>query len=357
MKKLTGIMILGLAALAIASCGGGNQETVVEEKAVSVTVAPASISDIAISRTYTGTLEGWRQARIYASIPEAVVELPVKEGSEVQAGQAVIILDKGGSASRVRQAEAVYQEAKDNFDKMSRLYQQGAISEQTYNNLRTNLDVAKANYEAARQQVELTSPITGLLTDLSVNIGQYVPLGTPLATVAQTDRMRLTIFVDGRSASFLREGQDARVSVAAVAATDSDFEGTVTEVARSADPETRLFRVELRIDNNDRKLSPGMFARATIVVRELDDVLTIPREALFFTEGLAKVFTIDDSCRAREQSIEVGESTLEKYQVVSGLNSGENVIVLGRNLVESGGLVRIMEDTSSVSIVEDSRER
>ncbi len=353
MRNLNAILLLPLLAIIALSCGGKKQQVTVQEKPVPVTVQPAAISNITINKTYTGTLEGWRQARIYASIPEAVVELPVQEGNEVQVGQSIIILNQEGRASQVRQAKAMYQEAKDNFEKMSRLYEQGAISEQTYNNLKTAMDVAKANYESARQQIELTSPISGILTDLSVNIGQYVPLGTPLATVAQVDRMRMTFFVDGQSASFLRNGQKANVTVAAGSSAVTDFEGTVTEVARSADPETRLFRIELQIDNRKRKLSPGMFVRANIAVQELDKILAVPKEAVFFTEGIAKVYTINDSSRAVEQSIEVGENTIDKYQVISGLSAGDNVIVLGRNKVEGGTLVKVVEDTSSTSMAEE----
>ncbi|OGC91021.1 MAG: hypothetical protein A2W25_08055 [candidate division Zixibacteria bacterium RBG_16_53_22] len=357
MKRLNNIIILNLLAMAILSCGGKKREVAVEEKAVPVTVAPAAFSDITVSKTYTGSLEGWKQARIYASIPEAVVELPFAEGSEVQAGQAVIVLDREGPASQLRQATAVYQDAKDNFDKMSRLYEQGAISEQTFNNMKTNLDVARANYEAARQQVELTSPISGILTDLAVNIGQYVPLGVPLATIAETGKMRMTVYVDGRSAPFLKAGQKAQISISSVGGVDTSIEGSVREVARSADPETRLFRTELHIDNRQGRLSPGMFARAVIVVEKLTNVLTVPREAVFFTEGIPKVFVIDEKNRARELGLEVGQSTLERYQVISGLNEGQNVIVLGRNQVENGSLVKVMEDLNAVTDApEETRE-
>jgi RND family efflux transporter MFP subunit len=350
MKAAMRNMIVLTILLALISCGG-KKEAAVEEKPVAVTISPATISSMSVTKTYTGTIEGWRQARIYASIPEAVVELPVYEGREVSAGQPVIILDKEGRASQVPQAKAVYDDAKDNYEKMTRLYQQGAISEQTYNNLKTNLDVAKANYEAARQQVELTSPISGVLTDLAVNIGQYVSLGVPLATIAQVDKMRMTFFVDSRSASFLKQGQLAKIEVEAIGALSS--QGKITEVARSADPETRLFKVETQIDNSDRRLNPGMFARATITVNELSNVLTIPREAVFTTEGIAKVYRLKDN-RASEQSIEIGEGTLSSYQVISGLNEGENVIVLGRDQVSDGTLVKVVEQSGNST--ESSKE-
>lgn len=355
MIKAFNVLLILLSTAAIFSCGGKKQEVAIEEKPVAVTIETASVSNISLSKTYTGTLEGWRQAKIYASIPEAVVELPFQEGNAVEAGQAVIILDKEGPASQLQQARAVYQDAKDNFEKMSRLFEQGAISEQTYNNLRTNLDVARANYEAARQQVELTSPISGILTDLAVNIGQYAPLGSPLATVAQTSKLRLTLYVDSRSASFLKVGQRAEITVESLESLNSSVEGVVTEVARSADPETRLFRVELQIDNSQRKLSPGMFARANIVVEELRNILLIPREAVFSTEGIAKVFTLDGD-RARERSISIGEGNNEYYHVISGIKEGESVIVLGRNHVSEGTLVKVVEGQGATVVAEESKE-
>jgi RND family efflux transporter MFP subunit len=178
----------------------------------------------------------------------------------------------------------------------------------------------------------------------------------PLATVAQTDKLRMTIYVDGRSASFLSAGQKAIISLAAAGAGQSDFEGEIIEIARSADPDTRLFRVELQIDNKDRNLNPGTFARAEIIVQELDSVLTVPHEAVFFTEGIPKVYAISSSSKAEERSIQIGENTLEKYQVLSGLAEGDKVIVLGRGQVENGSPVMVMEQVSPSSSQGNSRE-
>ncbi|HBC47775.1 MAG TPA: hypothetical protein DEO84_10815 [candidate division Zixibacteria bacterium] len=341
MKKINlTLPTLALAAILLVSCGAKKKELVVE-KPIAVTVAAAARNNITLSKTYTGTLEGFKQAKIYSSIPEAVVGLPVSEGSSVDAGQPIVLLDKNGPTSQYKQAEAMYLDAKDNFEKMGNLFQQGAISEQTYNGVKTNFEVARANYTAAKQQVELTSPISGILTDLSVNIGQYAPMGVPLATVAQTDKMRLTIYIDARGASYIKNGQRAIVTIDAAKTSSSDFEGTVTEVAKSADPDTRLFRVEIQINNSERLLSPGMYARATITVSELNDVLTVPREAVYMVEGISKVYILSADNRARERTITVGEETPEAAQIISGLSQGENVILLGRSEVEDGSLVKV----------------
>lgn len=329
--------VVGIGAF---SCAREKSEVVVEEKAVPVTVSVIERRNLTVERIFTGSLEGIRQAQIFGSIPEAVVGLPVPEGSAVEAGQPVILLDKDGSYSRYNQSKAMFEEARDNYEKMNKLYEQGAVSEQGFTNAKTAYEVARANFTAARQQVELTSPISGILTNLSVNIGEFVPLGIPLATIAQNDKMRLTIYVDGQSASHLKKGQKARVHVEILGRGAPQFEGMVAEVSRSADISTRLFKVELHIDNSHGRLRPGMFARASIAVAELKSVLIVPAEAVFTVEGVEKVFKLNGD-RAMERDVKVGEKTLEYAQIISGLFEGDSVIVIGRNLIEDSSLVRI----------------
>jgi membrane fusion protein (multidrug efflux system) len=338
-RKIITMIIIAGSVLSF-SCGENEAEVAREEKAIAVTVEQAVLRDLGIQRVFTGTLEGVRQAQIFASIPEAVVDLPVSEGSVVKAGQPVIFLDKRGSFSRYNQSKAVYLEAKDNFEKMGRLYEQGAVSEQAFNNAKTGFEVASANFTAARQRVELTSPINGVLTDLSVNIGEFVPLGIPLATIAQTDMMRMTFYVDGKSVKNIKVGQVAEITVDIIEAGEPQFRGTVTEVSKSADPATRLFRVELKIDNESGAIKPGMFARARITVADLKSVLTVPKEAVFSVEGVWKTFLFEGS-RAAERTITVGETTSKYAHVLSGIGRGDTVIVIGRNLIEDGSPVKI----------------
>ncbi len=343
MIKILRLLLITTVIMATSTCGDKKAEVAVEEKSIPITVSLAESGDLAIVKTYSGTLEGEKQAEIVASIHEAIVELPVSEGDRVSAGQVIIMLDKNGSASNYNQAYALYLEAKDNFQKMTKLLEQGAVSEQTYISARTGFEVAQANFKAAGRQVELTSPISGILTELSVNVGEYAPVGIPIATVAQTDKIRLTLFVDGRGAGFIKKGQRAAVTVESIGNTDREFIGFVAEVSGSADPQTRLFRVEINIDNQSGELAPGMFARAEIVVNQLESILIVPREAVFSVEGVYKVYQLEGD-RAREQTIYIGESTSNSIQIVSGLADGDTVVVIGRNLVEDGSLVKIAGD-------------
>ena len=317
-------MLLAIVLIAEGCDGGKKTENAVQKVAVEVT--PIGRGDITVTKTYSGTLEGARESKIYVSIPERIVELPVSEGQYVKKGQPIIMLDKLGVTSQYNQAFAYYQNSKDNYEKMKRLYEQQAISEMDFRGARTAFEVSEANFNAAKEAVELSSPIDGIVTDISVNLGQQAPLGVAIATVASTLKMRLTIFVGSTEISKLSVGKQAKVAVDS----NEPITATITEHASSADPETRLFRVELEMANPDGILKPGMYARAHIVTDDLKQVLVVDNNALFAEEGITKAYIVEnDSAFAR--SIEIGPSDGQKTQVLSGLTQGQLVITAGKS--------------------------
>jgi membrane fusion protein (multidrug efflux system) len=328
MKKIrySSLLILVVVGL-IAGCGNNKKNEAITQK-IAVEVAPVVRGDITVVKTYSGTLEGARQSKIYASIPERVVELPVSEGQYVKKGQPIIKLDKLGVSSRYNQAYAYYQHSKDNYEKMERLYNQKAISEMDYKSAKTAFEVAEADFNAARESVELSSPIDGIVTDITVNLGQQAPLGVPIATVASTARMRVTIFVGSGEITRVKIGQEAKVTIDS----NEPIISTISELASSADPETRLFRVELEMDNPQGVLRPGMFARAQIVVDDLKQVVVVNNNALFSEEGIAKTYIVRNDT-AYAQSIEIGPGDGQITQVLSGLELGQKVVTTGKEVL------------------------
>ena len=338
------LAVYGISLIIIGSCGGDKQESATVQK-IAVEVALVQRGDLSIEKTYSGTLEGAKQSIIYAVIPERVMSIPVTEGSYVKKGQPIILLDKSGVASRYNQANAVYQNAKDNYEKMSRLYEQKAISEMNYKSARMAFDVAKADFEAAQATVELSAPIDGIVTEIAVNLGEQVPLGVPIATVANTNKMRLTVYVGNKEIEKLRVGSQARVFIDS----NEPILAAIVETSKSADPETRLFRVELEMENSKNMLKPGMYARAEITVENLDDILVVDNRAIFSEEGISKVYCVEDGI-ARIRSIEIGGTDGKITQVLSNLENGQQVVVVGKSSLRDATPVILPEkDTENVS--------
>ena len=344
MKIINSTVVIGLGLLLITGCGKKEQKTAAEKK-VAVEVESVQRGDITIGKIFTGTLEGARQSKIYAVIPERVMDLPVSEGSFVKSGDPIIVLDKGGTSSKYHQAQAMLVNARDNYNKMKNLYDQKAISEMAYINAKTSYDVAEADFQAAKAAVELSVPISGVVTDISVNIGDQAPLGTPIATVANIDKMRLTVYVGGSEVAKLKIGRKARVYID----TQNPIDAKIIEIASSADPETRLFRVELEMDNSARKLKPGMFAKAEIMVDDLKDIVYANNNAIFIEDGIPKVYYVQNDT-AYIKTIEVGPNDGVNTQVLNGLEPGQTVVTVGKSNLRDGVPVIITNGKDSADV-------
>ena len=185
-----GVMLA--AVLLLGGCGGGESEAVVDVR-VPVLVESVSRDDLKVVRTYTGSVEGIRQATLYARIPETVTKIHADEGDNVRAGDVVVSFDEGGPTSMLRQARVVWEDAKKTAEKFERLYQQGAVSEIEYDSRKAAADVAHADFESAREQARLTSSISGVLTDLYTRVGERESAGNPVALIAAVDTVRLML--------------------------------------------------------------------------------------------------------------------------------------------------------------------
>ena len=312
----------------------------VAEKTERVTAVEAMIvgqSNETIERTFTGSLEGERQAVIYAKIAEAVQGVNVKEGQKVSAGQVLLTLDKYGPSSQYQQAQSLYLNAEKNFKKMKYLYGEGAISESQFDAAETEFTVARASFESARRLVEIESPIDGIVTSLKVSNGDYLNPGQQLATVASTEKLRVKFGVNTADARYLSEG--SMVTILAEAAKASSV-GRVVSVAKAADPDTRTVQIEVIIDNADRYLKPGIFVRINVVLDEIESVLVIPRSAVLELADQATVFTVANGAVTRKD-LSLGLEMDGRVVVDSGLSPGDTLVTLGQDYLEDGSRVNI----------------
>lgn len=204
---------------------------------------------------------------------------------------------------------------------------------------KTSYEVAQADFQAAKASVELSVPINGIINEIAVNVGDLAPMGMPLATVSNTEKMRLTIHVVVDVMDKLKVGQIAEVSTNSLEPIDA----VIAEISRSADPETRLFRIELEMDNHDGLLRPGMYAKARVVVEKRFDVLTINKKAVFSEEGIPKAYYIENDI-AYIKTLETGASDGEVIEVLSGLAEGQNVVIVGKSSLRDKAPVMLSQD-------------
>ena len=189
---ITGLL---LSISVLQSCGEKTQENSGLDRTsytdtVSVEAEKVQLRELSLLKTFSATLEGEEQANIISKIPERIMEIKVKVDDFVQAGTVLFELDKGGASSQFYQSQAVFLNAQKDFERMKNLFNEGAVSRQALDQAQTGYDVSKANFEAAKSTVEITSPLSGVVTAINVNIGDIANPAIVMATVANIYRMK-----------------------------------------------------------------------------------------------------------------------------------------------------------------------
>ncbi len=337
-----GLIILFLAILWTACSAPEETELAVEEKVIPVRGMQVNPVSMEQRKTFTGTLEGEKQAVIRAKIAEAVNRIDVVEGDEVKANAVIVRLDKTGPSSNFLQSKSVFLNAEKNFKKMEYLFGEGAISETQFDGAKTEYEVARANYEAARQLVELKTPIAGTVTSIDLSVGDYVSPGQQVATVATINTLRMKLGVGSTDIGYFSVGDTVRVLVEAVAGFEAI--GLVAMVAGSADPETRTFQVEIEIDNTTHIFKPGMFARAEVVIESFDNILVVPQSAVLTRNNKDYLFVVNNG-RAFAREVILGAEFSGSTEIRSGLKIDDTIVTLGQDYLSDSCLIKLTELT------------
>jgi len=337
-----GLAVVLVAVVAIrivqASRGAPEAPDVDEIRAragIPVEVTVAREGPLVVRREFTGALRGIRSATIRAKTGDEILDIPVRVGQRVRAGQVVIRQSSEGSLASVRQAEAAHEQAQRTVDRMRPLHERGAISDQDWDTALTGLRVAEANLEAARRSVDLVSPIGGVVTDILATRGSMPEPGDPLLRVSDLSRVQVLLQVSPEQARELALGQPATVP-------DHGLAGGVSRVALQADPVSRMLEVELTFPGTgapeaDRAV-PGTLVTAQVEVGRRAGALLVPRAAV--KDGVAWV--VDADGVAHRRAVVAGLEGDGHVEILDGLAAGEQVVIAGASLLSDGARTRIV---------------
>lgn len=247
----------------------------------------------------------------------------------------------------VRQARAAYEDAKSKYESAKKLLATGDIAEQRYIEAEKAFRAREAAYQAAlddvrqqlvgirglRAQVRLAeknladtlirAPLTGSVTLKQASAGEYLRVGTPIVTLVKLTPLRLRADVPEPYAAQVAVGRELRFTVDALGS--ATFHGRITRVSPSVNPETRSLTIEAEVDNRQRQLKPGYFARIQVVVQPGAKAVMIPSSAVVSYVGLTKVFVVESN-RAVERSVKLGARADDWIEVIDGVRPQERVV-------------------------------
>ena len=335
-------------------------EAVQSAEGVPVDYVVARAARIADWRAFVGVAEGFHQIDLTADYRTRVSAVHAAVGEEVTKGRVIVSLDQYDPTRimvNLETARAQYGTARRDSVRMEELYKSGAVSEQQLDNARAEAVRARASYNTARRAVQLDSPITGMVTALYVEGGDYAEAAEILATVASLDRMRIPLDVGSAERRLIKVGQEVRLPLArdlgAGVEGSSGLEflmGTVANVSLSADPETRLYRVDLVLENPDHVLKPGAPVTPEIKVAWSDSGTVVPRTALLEQSDGKSLYVVagsENDRRAELRGVRAGLSSGPLVAVEDGLAPGEWVVVWGQGKLKDGIKIALHDDITS----------
>jgi RND family efflux transporter MFP subunit len=219
------------------------------------------------------------------------------------------------------------------------------------------VSLAEAKLEEAKETLArcaITSPLAGRVDRMLVDEGEYVIAAQPVADVIQLDRLKLFVELSGRQLAAL--GDEVAAKVAADAAPKRVYTAALDHVAPRADPASRKFRLELHIENPDGNLLAGMFARCTLTGVRSREVMLVPAVAVVrrFGRDCCYVVVTDGeqpTCRLRPIETRTLGDRLDVIEVVSGLVTGDQVVIDSAADLRDGTAVAVSERTHAAALV------
>jgi RND family efflux transporter MFP subunit len=369
-----------------------------------VGIKTTTVQHMAIQRQVdlAGTLMSPDQAKVAAEVPGVVLKVHVQIGSEVKAGDPLVNIEpkelalalaRAESALRqtraqlgmhgpitegdnpppddeigsVRTASANLADARAALERSKALTANKLSSQVDLQTADTRVKVAEAAYQSAVDTVRGTkallqdrrasydlalkklndatvrAPITGVVSDSPLQVGEYISERAMVATIVQVNPLKLRTGVQERHAGIVQAGQPVEFRVESFG--DTVFHGKVAYVSPALDQTMRTFTMEALVDNGDRRLKPGFFAKGVILTRRDEEVMAVPDTAVSTLAGVSSVYVVEKG-KITQQSITLGVRQGNLWEVVDGLKGNETLAASRLNELATGTRVGPEKETT-----------
>lgn len=336
MKSLKQIVGIACASLMMVACTANKDEAkkdAVAELPV-VKVQKVFEADVPQISEYTATVEAFKTNNISANTPNRIKKILVDVGSNVRAGQKLVVFDD----VNVEQAKLRLTNQKVNLDRAKELLRIGGGTQQNVDQLQTEYDAANRAYTNLLENTVLVSPISGVVTARNYDSGDMVS-ALPVLVIEQQQPVK--VIVKANEADFPKIKTGMKVPVKLDVYGDEEFTGTVYLIHPTIDPASRTFEVEITIANNGNRVRTGMFARVTFDFGSVKHVV-VPDLAVVKQTGSGNryVYVYKDG-KVSFNKVELGRRIEGMYELLSGVESGDDVVVSGQVRLFDGAEVSL----------------
>jgi membrane fusion protein (multidrug efflux system) len=308
-----------------------------------VEVTTLQQSDAAMTLTFPGEVEGARDARLAAQLGGYVESVHVQDGDRVRRGQLLARIDASVQRAQLEQAQAQAELAQAELERARALGDMASAAQ--LQAVETQARVAAAQQRLAETRLaraELRAPFAGVVSELSLELGEVLPPGASVMRLVTLDPVSVSVSVSDRDVVALAPEMPVQVSVDARAAVQP---GVIQSISPTASSDTRAFEVQVTVPNADQRLLPGMIARVQVEAALAGEGVLVPQDWLVTRLDEIGLF-VEDEGVARWRSVEPGAVVGDRVLLAQGLQLGERVVTTGHRDLEDGDALLISREGS-----------
>ena len=358
MKKV--LFALLFLVLALSFCSKKNDVADLQQKPLLVKAELPQQGTLTKYFNYKGTVSAWKTANIVPDASGRVGRILKKQGDKVSQGELLATLDMTSLELMQKQARAAmavaqtgYQNAKINAERMKKMLENKAISQMQYENTQLALDAADTQLKSAKANLDLVdytaknaymkAPFSGIIAAKNMEEGDMINpmmgMGQSILTLMDLSKVKIAVDAPAEEIERISIGQKCLVRISSRA--DEVFKGEVYSKNLAADPLSKTFKVEVKIDNPEMKIKAGVYADISIEYIRKENVYLLPLTALLTGD---KEVLVNENGIARKRAVTIGLKNGRYFEIVSGVASNELVIVEGNYDLKEGTAVVMAGD-------------
>ncbi len=320
------------------SCGGTDQSASESEAPQKTRVRVEEVRLVPVDQvsTFTATVEADKINNIAPAMGGRIRDIKVDVGSYVKKGQTLVIMDQANLTQQQTQVATL----KRDYERYRELYEVGGISKQQLDQAKTQLEIAETAMANLGENTSLQSPVSGVVTARNYDPGD-VAMQLPILTIENINPVKVKVNVSESYYSQVVKGMQVEVQADAIG--DEIFNGTVSLIYPTLDPVSHTFVVEVTVPNGDQRLRPGMFARVKMNFGSNDRPLLSDMAVLKQVGSNDRFVFVEKDGLAVYTIVKLGTRIDDKYEILSGVNEGDRVIVQGNTNLIDGTQVEVIE--------------
>ena len=328
------------AAVWLSGCGMHPPEAAPEPKLPTVTVRVQPVESLKRTATeeVVGTVRPKLSASLSAKVSGTIGQMLVAPGQSVTAGQLLVEIDAREVQARLDQATAIREQTGKDIERFKKLLAQNAVTQQEFDGVQSRFRVAEATVKEAETLLgytKVTAPFAGLITAKRADVGDLAAPGKPLLELEDPTALRLEADVPEALLNKIKLNTKLGVRVPDA---NLSLEATVSEISPAADPVSRTSRVKLDLPVT-QGLRSGQFGRAAVPVAEVN-ALRVPAGAVVVRGQMEMGFVVVNQ-QAQLRLVKTGKHLGQEVEIVSGLSTGEQLVVEGASQLLDGQPVEV----------------